>query len=69
MMAHILVMECRFVTHRDILQCRLSLSANGGTAEVEGWAGPAVPVAFDPEPSWAKSVARGAAFCYCGFLG
>ena len=41
--------SCRLLAHRDILQCRSSLSANGGIAEVEGWVGPAASVANDPK--------------------
>jgi hypothetical protein len=36
------------MAHRDILQRGAISVANGEKAEVEGWAGPAWPVAFDP---------------------
>jgi len=49
----LLLLRCMspLLAHRDILQRRSSLSANGGIAEVEGWVGPAASVANDPKPT------------------
>jgi len=55
---------------RDILQCRSSLSANGGIAEVEGWVGPAASVANDPKATLTsdEALSRATRFSSCPML-